>query len=233
MIILLIAFGSLLAMGLPVMTALFGIGIGLALVLLFANFMSVPDFTIEVAAMIGLGVGIDYALFIVTRYRQGLREGLEPEAAVMRAMATAGRAVLFAGTVVVVSFLGMLLMGFAFLQGLAVGGAAVVFVTMLAALTLLPAVLGFTGRNIDKLHIPFFGKKDTTAGRFWYRWSQTVQRRPVVTGAVGLGIVLILALPLFSMRLGAADAGNEPGHLTTHRAYELLSRASGRGSTAR
>jgi RND superfamily putative drug exporter len=229
MLILLIAFGSLLAMGLPIMTALFGIGIGLALILLFANFISVPNFTTEVAAMIGLGVGIDYALFIVTRYRQGLREGLEPEGAVQRAMATAGRAVLFAGTIVVISFLGMLLMGFTFLQGLAIGGAAVVFITMVAALTLLPAVLGFTGRNIDKLHIPFFGKKDTSTSGFWYRWSRTVQARPIVTGAIGLGIVLILAIPLFSMRLGAADAGNEPDHLTTHRAYELLSEGFGPG----
>ncbi len=229
MIILLIAFGSLLAMGLPVMTALFGIGIGLALVLVFANFLSVPDFTTETAAMVGLGVGIDYALFIVTRYRQSLREGLEPEGAVMRAMSTAGRAVLFAGTVVVISFLGMLLMGFTFLQGLAIGGAAVVFVTMLASLTLLPAVLGFTGRNIDRLHIPVFGKKDTTTGGFWYRWSRMIQRRPVVTGLAGLVVVLVLAIPLFSIRLGAADAGNEPEHLTTHRAYQLLSEGFGPG----
>ena len=229
MIILLIAFGSLLAMGLPVMTALFGIGIGLALILLFANFLSVPDFTTEVAAMIGLGVGIDYALFIVSRYRRGLREGLDPEGAVLRAMATAGRAVLFAGTVVVISFLGMLLMGFTFLQGLAIGGAAVVFVTMLAALTLLPAVLGFTGRNIDKLHVPIFGKKDTTGTGFWFRWSRMIQRRPVVTGLVGLLAVLTLAIPLFSIRLGAADAGNEPDSLTTHRAYELLSDGFGPG----
>lgn len=229
MIILLIAFGSLLAMGLPIITALFGIGIGLALVLLFANFLSVPNFATETAAMIGLGVGIDYALFIVTRYRQGLREGLEPEGAVMRAMATAGRAVLFAGTVVVISFLGMLLMGFTFLQGLSIGGAAVVFVTMLGSLTLLPAMLGFTGRNIDRLHIPVLGKKDTTIGGFWYRWSRMIQRRPVVTGLAGLVIVLVLAIPLFSIRLGAADAGNEPAHLTTHRAYELLSEGFGPG----
>ena len=229
MIILLIAFGSVLAMGLPIMTALFGIGIGLSLVLLFANFLPVPDFTTEVAAMIGLGVGIDYALFIVTRYRQGLRDGLDPEGAVVLAMGTAGRAVLFAGTVVVISLLGMLLMGLSFLQGLSIGGAAVVFVTMLAALTLLPAVLGFVGRNIEKLHIPVIGKKDTTNAGFWYRWSRFVQRRPVVTGVAGLLAVVVLALPVFSIRLGSSDAGNEPTKLTTRRAYDLLKQGFGPG----
>jgi RND superfamily putative drug exporter len=228
-VILLIAFGSVLAMGLPIMTALFGIGIGTSLILLLANFLAVPDFTTEVAAMIGLGVGIDYSLFIVTRYRRGLREGLDPEAAVLRSMATAGRAVLFAGIVVVISLLGALLMGLAFLQGIAIGGAAVVFTMMLAALTLLPAVLGFVGRNIEKLHIPFVGKKDTTNAGFWVRWSRMVQRRPAITGLVGLVLVLALAAPLLSIRLGSADAGNEPKSLTTRRAYDLLSEGFGPG----
>jgi putative drug exporter of the RND superfamily len=228
-VILLIAFGSVLAMGLPIMTALFGIGIGSSLILLFANFISVPDFTTEVAAMIGLGVGIDYSLFIVTRYRVGLREGLDPEAAVAKSMATAGRAVLFAGTVVVISLLGALLMGLSFLQGIAIGGAAVVFTMMLASLTLLPAVLGFVGRNIEKLHIPFIGKKDTTNAGFWYRWSRMVQRRPAVIGLIGLIVVLALAAPLLSIRLGSADAGNEPTTLTTRRAYDLLTEGFGPG----
>ena len=143
--ILLIAFGSLLAMGLPILTALFGIGCGIALVQLFANFTSVPDFTTQLAAMIGIGVGIDYALFIVTRYRQALHDGLEPENAVVLAINTAGRAVLFAGTTVVISLLGMFLMGLAFVRSLAVGAVLAVLMTMLAALTLLPAVLGFVG----------------------------------------------------------------------------------------
>jgi RND superfamily putative drug exporter len=211
------------------MTALFGIGIGISLVMLFANFISVPDFTTEVAAMIGLGVGIDYSLFIVSRYRQGLREGLDPEGAVLRAMATAGRAVLFAGTVVVISLLGALLMGLSFLQGIAIGGAAVVFTMMLAALTLLPAVLGFVGRNIEKWHIPFVGKKDTSTAGFWFRWSRMVQRRPLVIGLIGLIVVLALAAPLLSIRLGSADAGNEPTSLTTRRAYDLLSEGFGPG----
>jgi putative drug exporter of the RND superfamily len=229
-LILLITFGSVLAMGLPVMSALFGIGIGLSLLLLFANFLNVPNFTPTVASMIGIGVGVDYALFIVTRYRQGLHEGLDPQAAVVKALTTAGRAVIFAGTIVVISLLGILLMGFAFVQGIAVGGAVTVFVTMLASVTLLPAVLGFVGRNIDKLHIPRLRRVEHMENRgFWYRWSRLIQRRPWVAGLVGLAAVIVLALPLFKMRLGAADAGNDPSSLTTRRAYDLLSEGFGPG----
>jgi RND superfamily putative drug exporter len=229
-LILLITFGSLLAMGLPVMTALFGIGIGLSLLLLSANFLNVPNFTPQVASMIGIGVGIDYALFIVTRYRQGLHDGLDPEGAVVLAMTTSGRAVIFAGTIVVISLLGILLMGFSFVQGIAVGGAAAVFVTMLAAITLLPAVLGFVGRNIDKLHIPRLRRVEHAEDRgFWYRWSRLIQRRPLTAGLAGLIAVVVLALPLFSMRLGAADAGNDPSSLTTRRAYDLLTEGFGPG----
>ena len=139
-LILLITFGSVLAMFLPIMMALFGIGIGIALIFVFANFLNVPDFTPQLASMIGIGVGIDYALFIVTRYRQHLSAGDDPEDANLHALVTAGRAVVFAGTVVVISLLGILLMGFTFVEGVAVGGAVTVLVTMLASVTLLPAV---------------------------------------------------------------------------------------------
>jgi len=229
-IILLITFGSLLAMGLPILSALFGIGIGVALVFLFANLISVPNFTAQIASMIGIGVGIDYALFIVTRYRQGLHEGRTPEEATIVALTTAGRAVVFAGTIVVISLLGLLLMGFKFVQGIAVGAAAAVFVTMLASITLIPAMLGFVGRNIDRLHIPRLRRtEDVSRQGFWYRWSRLIQRRPVATGLVGLVSLVALTLPLFSMRLGAADAGNDPTHLSTRRAYDLLSEGFGPG----
>jgi RND superfamily putative drug exporter len=230
MIILLVTFGSLLAMGLPILTALFGIGIGLSLVLLFANFLSVPNFTPQVASMIGIGVGIDYALFIVTRYRQGLDEGQDPQSAVVTAMATAGRAVLFAGIVVVISFLGILLMGFKFVEGIAIGGAATVFVTMLASLTLLPAVLGFVGRNIDRFHIPRLRRVERTGrASAWYRWSRLIQRRPLITGLIGLVVLVTLSIPLFSLRLGVADAGNNPESSSSRRAYDLLSKGFGPG----
>jgi len=229
-LILLISFGSVLAMGLPIMNALFGIGIGLSLVFLFANFISVPNFTPQIASMIGIGVGIDYALFIVTRYRQGLHEDRDPQGATLVALTTAGRAVIFAGTIVVISLLGLLLMGFQFVQGIAVGAAAAVFVTMLASVTLLPAMLGFVGRNIDKLHIPRLRRTENVSSKgFWYRWSRLIQRRPVATGLVGLVAIIALILPFFSMRLGAADAGNDPQHLTTRRAYDLLSEGFGPG----
>lgn len=229
-IILLITFGSVLAMGLPILTALFGIVIGIMLVFVSANWISVPNFTAQIAFMIGIGVGIDYSLFIVTRYRQGLHEGRTPENATIVALATAGRAVIFAATIVVASLLGLLLMGFAFVQGIAVGAAAAVFVTMVASITLLPGMLGFVGGNIDKLHIPRLRRTENVSRQgFWYRWSRLIQRRAIVTGLIGLIALVTLSLPLFSMRLGAADAGNDPTHLTTRRAYDLLSQGFGPG----
>ncbi|MEW6019492.1 MAG: MMPL family transporter, partial [Pseudomonadota bacterium] len=154
MVILLIAFGSLLAMGLPIVTALFGIGTGVAVVGLAAHIVDMPSFSNQAMLMIAIGVGIDYALFIVTRYRESLHRGMDPEEATAQAMSTAGRAVLFAGTTVVIAILGLFLIGLALIQGLAVGIAIGVLTTMTASLTLLPAVLGFVGRNIDRLGLP-------------------------------------------------------------------------------
>src|SRR5262249_48414191 len=151
MVILLVAFGSVIAMGLPIMIAIFGIIAGLSLEVVLAHVLDIPDFAPQVTAMIGLGVGIDYALFIVTRYRNGLHDGLEPRAAVTTAINTAGRAVLFAGGTVVISFMGLFVIGLGFIQGLAVGATLAVLLVMAATVTLLPAVLGFTGRTIDRL----------------------------------------------------------------------------------
>src|SRR5271165_4455739 len=139
MIIMLLAFGSVVAMGLPIITALFGIAIGFAVLDLFSHVLTVPIFAPEMLAMIGLGVGIDYALFIVTRYRQGLAEGRDPRRAVMLALATSGRAVLFAGSTVVISLVGLFVLQLPFLQGLAVGTIAAVVLVMIAALTVLPS----------------------------------------------------------------------------------------------
>jgi putative drug exporter of the RND superfamily len=148
-VILLIAFGSVLAMGLPVGTALFGLGTGVALTVLVSRVQLMPEFAPQMTAMIGLGVGIDYALFIVTRYREHLRAGLEPEDATAAAVDTSGRAVLFAGATVIVSLLGLYIMGLGFVQGLATGAALGVLVMMIAAVTLLPALIGFAGRRIE------------------------------------------------------------------------------------
>ncbi|MGH2787893.1 MAG: MMPL family transporter [Actinomycetota bacterium] len=229
-VILLITFGSVLAMGLPIGTALFGILIGLSLVMLFANFVSVPEFTPQLASMIGIGVGIDYALFIVTRYRQQLHHGLDPEQATMVAITTSGKAVLFAGTTVVISLLGILLMGFTFVEGLAIGGAATVAVTMIASVTLLPALLGFVGRNVDRWRLPLFHQDESKFEHgLAYRWSRVIQRRPWPAAIAGLVLLAVMSIPLFSIRLGFADASSASTERSSRRAYDLLVEGFGPG----
>ena len=173
--------------------------------------------------MIGIGVGIDYALFVVTRYRQGLQAGMTPEEAVVTAIDTSGRAVLFAGLTVIIALVGMLAMRLSFISGLGIGAAAVVAVTVLAAVTLLPAVLGFVGTNIDRLKLPWVhndgvGSRETV----WHRWSRFVQRHPWLLTIAGLAVVLALALPVLSLRLGFVDAGNDPTGTQTRQAYDTL-----------
>ncbi len=231
MIIMLIAFGSVVAMGLPILTALFGIAIGFALEDLLSHVLNVPIFAPEMLAMIGLGVGIDYALFIVTRYRQGLFEGRGPRQAVVVSLATSGRAVLFAGTTVVISLVGLFLLQLPFLQGLAVGTIAAVLLVMAGALTLLPAMLGFAGRAIDRLHFPKLLQTGATPApeSFWYRWSRMIQRRPWTSATLALVVLVALAIPLFSMRLAFTDASNDPTSLTTRQAFDLLAQGFGPG----
>jgi RND superfamily putative drug exporter len=229
-VILLIAFGSVLAMGLPILTAVLGIAGGIAIVGLLSNITVAPDVTVQLAAMIGLGVGIDYALFIVTRYRQGLDDGLDPERAVVLALDTAGRAVLFAGATVVISLCGLFLMGVDFIRGLGVGAASTVLVMMLASVTLVPALLGFTGRNIDRLSIPGLNRKETsTRESIWFRWSRVVQRWPWTAALVGFAILLVLAVPFLSLHLGFSDNGNNPTTDTSRRAYDALAEGFGPG----
>jgi RND superfamily putative drug exporter len=231
MIIMLIAFGSVVAMGLPILTALFGIAIGFALEDLLSHLLNVPIFAPEMLAMIGLGVGIDYALFIVTRYRQGLFEGRDPRQAVTASLATSGRAVLFAGTTVVISLVGLFVLQLPFLQGLAVGTIAAVLLVMAAALTLLPAMLGFAGRSIDRMHLPKLLQTGATPApdSFWFRWSRMIQRRPWTSAILALLVLVALAIPLFSMRLAFTDASNDPTSLTTRQAFDLLSEGFGPG----
>ncbi len=230
--ILLFAFRSLLAMGLPILTALIGIGIGLSLVAMLGNLLEVPSFAAQVATMIGIGVGIDYALFIVTRYRSGLSVNQDPEAAMIAAIATSGRAVMFAGSVVVISLLSMLVMDFVVVRGVALSAAAVVLLTMLASVTLLPALLGFTGRNINRFQLP--GRtdhttEDGTRQGVWFRWSRVIQRRPAPIAAIGALVLIVLSLPLFWMRLGVSDAGNGSEERSSRRAYDLLAEGFGPG----
>ncbi len=227
-VVLLVAFGSVIAMGVPILTALIGVALSLAGVGVLANVLTTPSFVPQVAAMIGIGVGIDYALFVVTRYRTALHRTGSPETAVLEAMATSGRAVVFAGLTVMISVLGMLLIGLNFLHGLAVGASLAVVVAVLAAITLLPALLGFVGFTIDRLRIG----RGTVSGKetMWHRWARFVQRRPGAVAAAGLAVLVVAAVPAFRLRLGLADASNDPRASTTHQAYDLIAKGFGAGA---
>lgn len=229
MIILLVAFGSLLAMGLPIATTLFGIGCGVAAVSLVANVFNMPNFTTQATLMVAIGVGIDYALFIVTRYRENLALGHAPESSVVMALDTAGRAVLFAGSTVIISLIGLLILNTETFRGVAIGIIIGALFTMVGSVTLLPALLGFVGTNIDRFGIPHRVRTDSDRPPFWNRWSKLVQRRPWPAFVGALVILLVVAAPVFSMRLGFGDAGNEPTSSTTRRAYDLLAKGFGPG----
>src|SRR5690606_20332334 len=200
LLILLVAFGSALAAGLPLVVAGFGLGVALGGVWLAANVLDVPDFGVQLATMIGIGVGIDYALFIVTRYRSALAEGREPRDAVLVAGGTAGRAVVFAGSTVVVSIFGLVLMGRDYLWGVTMATSLAVAVVVLASVTLLPALLGFCGHRIDRLRLPWFRHDVDGRRALSWRWGRVVQRHPAAAGLVAAVAVIALALPATGMR---------------------------------
>ncbi len=228
-IVLLIAFGSVLAMGLPILTAVFGIAIGLSGLSLLQHVFPAPSFAPILATMIGLGVGIDYALFIVTRYREALAAGRTPEEAVVTATATAGRAVLFAGGTVVVGLLGLLLLGLDFMQGVAVGSAVTVAMTMAAAVTLLPALLGFAGRRIDWLSVH---RRKQSATPWSARWAGVVFRRPVVAALLASVVLVLLGVPALSMRLSMPDASTQPRNTSGYASHKILTDGFGDGFDA-
>ena len=223
MIILFITFGSFVAMGLPIITALLGLGTGIGLAGLASQLIGMPSFAIELAAMIGLGVGIDYALFIVTRFRENFRAGAELQSAIEDAMDSAGRAVVFAGVTVIIALLGQFLLGVSFLYGLAVASALAVLMTMLAALTVLPAALSRIGPRIgrpsrrERSHPPQPG---AARHGFWASWANTIQRHPWPGTVAGLAIMLVLAAPCSRCDWATATPGTTrpatpPGRPTT------------------
>jgi len=274
-VVLILSFGSVLAMGLPIAVALGGVGVGGGVVVLVSHITSIPDIATIIGAMIGLGVGIDYALFIVTRYREGLHHGLGTREATITALDTAGRSVIFAGLTVVISLLGMLLIGLKFVSGLGIGAAITVAVTMLASVTLLPALLGLAGTRVEvtrwrglgaaalvavsllgvglsidpllvglplavvvmvlglflaplKAEVPQRVRKPSNE-TFAYRWSHQIQAHPWLSVLLGTGVLVLLAVPMFSLRLGASDDGNFPEKTSTRKAYDLLADGFGPG----
>jgi RND superfamily putative drug exporter len=229
-VVLLVAFGSVVAMSLPIIAALTAILVGTSAIGILSGLIAVPKIATVVSLMLGLGVGIDYALFIMSRHRQNLDRGMTVPQATGVANATAGLSVLFAGVTVVVAIAGMQLSGIPMLAVMGWSSALMVAVTMVAALTLLPALLGVAGRRVNRLRVPFVrlrpgdDRHSKAAG-----WAAMVVARPVGFGIAATLTLAVLALPVLSMRLGFADAGNDGPSTTTRRAYDLMADAYGSG----
>ena len=230
-LILLISFGSFAAMGLPIATALLGLGAGIGVIGLASHIVDMPSFASDLALMIGLGVGVDYALFIVTRFRENYRaNGGDVEQAVEAAINTSGRAVLFAGVTVVIALLGMFALGVSLLSGAAVAASIGVVLVLAASLTLLPALLSLTGRRIGRVGRRQAARAtDDTQPGFWLRWIRGVQRRPALTAIAATAVMLAFAAPALGLRLASSDAGNDPAGQTTRQAYDLLAKGFGPG----
>ncbi len=229
-VVLLITFGSALAAGLPILTALLGLGTALGLIGVGSRVLDTPDFSTQLAALLGLGVGIDYALFIITRFRESYAGGSGVQESIAVAMDTAGRAVLFAGVTVVIALLGMFVLGVSLLDAAALATALSVGLTMLAALTVLPVLLARFGERIGgRGRAGARGAAQAPKQAFWPRWAALVSRNPWPALLGGLAILLVLATPALSLRLGQSDAGNDPTNLTSRRAYDLLAGGFGAG----
>jgi RND superfamily putative drug exporter len=231
MLVLLISFGSLLAMGLPLVTGLVGIGTGLALIGLLGHVLPAPSFSPIIATLIGLGVGVDYALFIVTRYRESLHEGADPRQATATAIATAGRSVLFAGSTVVIAMMGLFVMRQSLLNATAVAASVTVLMTMITAVTLLPALLGFAGHGIDRLRLPYLGRTSTDSP-LARRWARAIQRRPVLGLVIGALVMGTLAIPALSMQLSFEDSSTAPHDTMSYTAHSILTQGFGAGYDA-
>jgi RND superfamily putative drug exporter len=233
LLILAVVFRTLGATILPLVSAIAAMGSGLALIGLLSHVMSVASFANQLALLMILGVGVDYALFIVTRHRRNLMRGMSVEESIVVAINTSGRAVLFAGTTVCIALLGLWALGVSFLYGVSLGTAIGVALTMIASLTLLPALLGFLGLKV----LPRKQRRAVRAGEFdlaehrgfWYRWSHLVEGRKVLLGLAAGALLVVLAIPFFSIRLGSSDQGNDPKASTTRKGYDLIAQGFGPG----
>ncbi|MGW2566589.1 MMPL family transporter [Streptomyces sp. NPDC001537] len=232
-VVLFLAFGSFFAMMLPIAIAVFGVGMGLFSTQLLSHTTDIPDIAPLLASLIGLGVGIDYALFIVTRHRRGILRGLDPEESAVTALNTSGRAVLFAGGTVCIALAGMLVTRLRFLDGVVIGTSLTVVLSVMAATTLLPALLGFLGPRVlsrrQRRRLAAEGPEPERASGLAARWSTSVEKRPRRIAALALVVMAVLAVPVLSLRLGATDQGNDDASTTTRKAYDLLAEGFGPG----
>ncbi|NGN68643.1 MMPL family transporter, partial [Streptomyces sp. A7024] len=232
-IILSIAFGSLFAMLLPIVCAVFGIGTGLMSVSLLSHVIDIADVAPLLGSLIGLGVSIDYALFIVTRHRTGIKRGMDVEDSAVRALNTAGRAVLFAGGTVCIALLGMMTVGMSFLNGVAIAASLTVLLGVLASITLLPALLGILGMKVlsrkQRRKLAEEGPESSVSTGRAARWAALVQRRPKAIAAAAAAVMLLLSVPLLSLRLGTTDQGNQQESTTVRQAYDMLAEGFGPG----
>ncbi len=229
LVVLVLLFGSLLAASLPIVIAVFAVGSAVGLVVLASHAATVAEYTVPLMILVGLGVGIDYALLLFSRYRGELLRGADRPQAVRTALDTAGRTVLFAGCTVIIALLGLVALGLGSLQGVAVAVAVTVLVTMLGALTLLPALLAIMGRRIERAVRRRAARGSRADGARWARWSVLVQRRPWPMLLAAGAVLLALAAPVLGMRLGFADAGNDARSTTSRQAYDLLAKGFGPG----
>ncbi|MFG3253432.1 MMPL family transporter [Streptomyces sp. NPDC048172] len=233
-VVLFLAFGSLAATALPLITAVVAVGIAASGIGLLSQAMTVADFAPMLGMLIGLGVGIDYALFIVTRHRKGLRAGLPVKEAAERAIAHSGRAVVFAGATVCIALLGMLILRLSFLNGVALAASLTVVLTVAASVTLLPALLGVIGTRAlgrrERRRLQEEGPRPETPTGFAVRWSGFVERHPRLLGVCAAALMAVLALPTLGLHLGTSDQGNNPSATTTRQAYDLLADGFGPGT---
>jgi RND superfamily putative drug exporter len=236
-VILLLTFGSVVAAGLPILVAVAGLAVSSTLTGLLIAVIDAPDWSTSLATMMGIGIGVDYTLLMVTRFREWRAAGLDPRAATVATLDTAGRAVIVAGTTVVISMLGLFAMGLSFMRGAALVTILAVLVVMAASVTLFPALLGFFGRHVDRLRLPLGRRRPVEvavgghiepSGR-WLAWSRLVDRHRVVAGVVGVAALLALAAPYLGVRYGFPDAGNNQEQMQTRQAYDMLADGFGPG----